>query len=323
MQNHADFVTESKLASTLAGVAIFSALTTFALRFIMGNIEPSGFGDAMRALCDESTADGPPLYKHAYTGIKFLDDMVCGPTAYFHFAGPPDPVPSFHYFIWTDAALILLPMIEAKRTGAPFPARWPLVWWQVYQLVTMGVGKQVFWVLFIVAQYFGSSSSQTKSVISGLDAEIVAVSFVLGSVLPTVAFVCFPSISTNAFWQPFPTWIGIVQVAYGGLRRAVFGRESVYGKGLLRAVGAIALLPSIYAHWTYLFPILSSEGKLSPMKAAAEDLLKWDLVFAFVGDLLGAFWQRESSWQAVAPILASVVIGPGAALAGVCIWHTL
>lgn len=296
--------------------------------YVFAEVNSPGLEPLFGDVCRGESLPGAQPYRITYTGFKGLDDLICGPTGFFEIGLNPHSLPSILYFTWTHASTVLIPMVEAKRPGALFPLTFPLVWWQVYQFLSMGATMPWYFLFFVVSQFiqsFWKKGRDGSGRISGIDAESIVVAFVIGDILPFIGMFCFDSVWLTGMWQLFPLIMGVVQTAYIPLRKAVSSRRGDYGLKLLEGFNYSVFVVSAIGHWAYIFPLLKPFTKSLTTREAVEYLLKWDIIFGYGANLLGSMWFAESFQDVVGlglwNIIGTLAVGPGAVLAATSIWR--
>jgi hypothetical protein len=178
-----------------------------------------------------------------------------------------------------------------------------------------------------------------------LNADALSIMFGLfvGFFIPSIAMLMtLTDPYITAIWQAFPLWVGIAQQFHLTLvRRRSSHTGAQSGYALTQLTYAISFVVSAVAHAVVFYPRLNTSNLAEtdwvslrhlyvpgpPLRKLnrSMEFLQWDMWLAFGSSMLAALWFGRSLMQvvllAVWQIVASVVLGPGAALAAIYMWR--
>lgn len=323
------FISNSRFAiERVLPLIALPPLTALALKYIWSTLTETQYGASVAGQC----IAGAP-YKLSYTGHAGVDDQLCILVAFFSHSLQPRSFPFTAHFALNIAPIAAFPFIEAARTGRPFllNALFTTVMWIACQLFTGGVTLPLYWALFVAA-----GALRPGKVAAGY-AQGTVFGFLVGFLLPTLAMLKYNDPYLTAFWQPFPVWVLLAQRAFvllspstatvKGSKRTVQGLYTFIF--LISAAGHVAhvwpLLGDMDALRKFFIPFVATPGQAIQDDEAAMNFLQWDGVFIFGSSILSSLWFARDSGEvlllAIWNAAASVLLGPGAALAVVYAWR--
>lgn len=293
----------------------------------------TGLGDVVALQCPTvlTSLDATP-YRLPYTGLGALDITLCNLVAFFQNGLQPEPLPALGYTLVSLAELIYFPLVEASRTK---PKSWllnPIIAFTAFQLLTVGACIPWYWLLFLWEG--GHRVRGVNATISQVDAEAITAGFAVGAVLPTLAMYYSQNSYATAVWQAFPLWVWLIQKAYTRVRGRVEGGS---GYRTVQVVHALIFVSSTWVHWNMVFPGVGDWQSLKNMFTpshvrlengvllATTEFLKLDIGVGVEATLVATFWLADNFYEILLliawHILAGIVGGPGAVLAGIGIWR--
>ncbi|KAJ7063512.1 hypothetical protein C8F01DRAFT_984957 [Mycena amicta] len=292
-------------------VIIFPLLSALALKQTAGNAVASGLLSHIEKQC-------PPT-----------DSPLCAVVAFFHLAFTPEVRPLLHYFLSTALPLLAIPSLEAARPGRRALLALPIIYGLCMQLFTAGVVLPLYWLVFILT---GAHKRRPPSAISSRYAQAILFGLFVGVAVPSACLITLQKEKVTAFWQLFPLWQFLAQKAH-----LLFRPPGAHQSGFtwVQTLYVAAFIVASFTHINAIFvgkndlnavfvPSIAPRVGASPTLHVL-DLLQWDIAFAFGSTLLGTVWfartRRDVGYIVLWNILASIVVGPGAAVAAVALWR--
>ena len=141
----------------------------------------------------------------------------------------------------------------------------------------------------------------------------------------------------TAAWQFFPAWMWVAQAAHLFIRPSSHYNTSGYWT--VQATFIFTFITSAISHiaavWAikdlallrnlYVPPIVPPDPATTNLQLAAHVFFRWDAVFTMGPSLLGTLWFARNAKQVVLitlwNVIATVVVGPDAAVSGVLLWR--
>ncbi|KAJ7168332.1 hypothetical protein C8R43DRAFT_1060642 [Mycena crocata] len=323
------------LTNYVLPLLLFPALSLFAFRATFGHLLASGLRSTLIQQCPPiATSLQEAPYRLEYTGVPAVDKRLCGLVALFHLALTDEVSPFLNYFMGTALPLLALMALESFRKGRHSLLAFPVVFGLVSQLITVGVTLPIYWLIFIVTGSAQRRAVKGRTEISQPHVEGVILGLTIGAAIPSVCLSALRNPVVSAFWQGFPLWQYLVTSGHMLFRRVSPNANSGYS--WLRAfyIGVFALCAGTHIGSVAARNIEGVKAlllpSLVPLTSAApnfqvRDFLQWDAVFSFGSTLLATLWFAEDFRQLFNLLLwntiASIVVGPGAAIAAVALWR--
>ena len=234
---------------------------------------------------------------------------------------------------------VALTFVEAARSGRSTLLAFPLIAGLFYQIQSAGLVFPLFWLALIL-----SGHARLDHVAARIDrarAEATLFAVLAGYALPTALMLILQDPMVTAAWYLLPAWMWIAQAAYIFVRPSS-SSSSRYNTSGYRAVqttfiftfitSAISHISVIWAvkdvtllRGLYVPPIVPVDPATTDLKLAVRVTLQWDNVFTLGSSLLGTLWFARNAKQTVLialwNVVATVVVGPGAAVSGVLLWR--
>lgn len=273
----------------------------------------------------------------SYTGLNPIDTILCYLVAFFHsILASSTPSSFLTYFLGTGGPLILLPIVEAHRTGQNRLLAYPLIWLLGSQSVTMATISTVYCLAFLLSGGVATGRKSSLCLITQADAEAIVFGIVAGAVIPTTAMLVLNDPYVTAIWQPYPVYVSVARFLHLQFRPASQYSQSGYKTIQALFIGCFIISSSI--HISIVWPMMNDYDTLTaffiPSVSAPEpsidltlqafDLLKWDFVLSFVSVAVCSLWFASNIKQFMAIIAwyigAIPTIGFGAAVMGLAIW---
>jgi hypothetical protein len=313
-------------------ILVFISLAYGAHHFLFGHINKSGGGLLLAAQCPPN----PGPYNMRYTGLGPIDDFLCLLVAFFQTNLDSDTVPFSADFLASLAAPVALTFIEPSRSRRSTALTFPLVLGVLYQTKGGGIGFPLFWLALIF-----SGHNRLEPVAARIDqakAEATLFALLAGYALPSALLITLQDPIVTAAWQFFPLWMWGAKAGHLFIRPSSRHNTSGYWTVqatfiftfAMSAISHIAALsvtaddPAFLAH-LYVPPISPPDPATITLQLATHVFLQWDAVFTMGSSLLGTVWFANNAKQAVLialwDVIASVIVGPGAAVSAVLIWR--
>jgi len=142
----------------------------------------------------------------------------------------------------------------------------------------------------------------------------------------------------TALWQFFPLWMWAAKAGHLFFRPS--SRYNTSGYWTVQATFIFTFIMSAISHiaalwvsrgspellkYLYVPPISPPDPATTTLHLATHVFFQWDAIFIFVSSLLGTLWfacnAKQVALIALWDVIASVVVGPGAAVSGVLLWR--
>ncbi|KAF9072987.1 hypothetical protein BDP27DRAFT_1417750 [Rhodocollybia butyracea] len=323
----------SKVFNVVALVT-FSALAVQAFNYIIGHAQASGLYDKLGAHC-HANVDGLISYRLPYTGIAAIDEILCNIVAFFHVSFEPEVKPALAYLLISAIPIVSHPFFEAHRPSSPFVLGYPVIITQLMQILSFGASFSVYWMVFILSGA-AQTRSGPKSTITKAQAQAVLFGVLLGMILLSGCLFAFQDPFVTAIWQISPIVVATASfVQYTATPTTE--RQTDSGYPLIRGFYLASFLLISSVHITMLTTKNPEELKAlflpsvdilpSSTSAALQALnvLQWDGVFGLGASVLATLWFGQNVTEVLAllvcNVLASPLVGPGAAFAASALWR--
>jgi hypothetical protein len=311
---------------------VFTSLAYWGHYFLSDHFDMSGGVELMTAQCPPN----PGPYNVRYLGVGPVDAFLCFLVTFFQTNIDSDTVPFSIDFVSSFAALVALTFIEPIRSGYSTALGFPVISVLFYHLKGGGVGLPLFWLVLIL-----SGHNCLKPVAARIDqakAEATLFAVLAGFALPTaLMFILQDPIVTAAF-QFFPVWMWVAKAGHLFFRPS--SRYNTSGYWTVQATFIVTFVMSAISHiaalWVtsddpvflkhlYVPPISTPDPATITIQLATHVFLQWDAVFTMGSSLLGMLWfaenAKEAAWILLWNVIATVIVGPGAAVSSVLIWR--
>jgi len=241
------------------------------------------------------------------------------------------------YFLGNGGPFVILPIVEAYRTGQNRLLAYPLIWGLGSQIFTMAATSTVYCFVFILLGGVERGRKSNLRLITQADAEAIVFGVIAGAVIPTAAMLVSQDPYVTAIWQIYPVYIYIAHFLHLQIRPVSRYSQSGYRTIQALFIGCFIISSSI--HISIVWPMITdfdtlreffipSVSMLDPstdLTLQVFDVLKWDFAFSFITVAVTSLWFASSLKQLMAIIAwytgAIPTIGLGAAVMGVAIWR--
>ena len=241
------------------------------------------------------------------------------------------------YFLGNGGPFVILPIVEAYRTGQNRLLAYPLIWGLGSQLFTMGVTSTVYCFVFLLLGGVERGRKSDIRLITQADAEAIVFGIIAGAVIPTAAMLVLQDPYVTAIWQPYPVYVSIAHFLHLQIRPA--SQYSQSGHRTIQALFIGCFIVSSSIHISIVWPMINdyetlrelfipSVSMLDPstdLTLQVFDFMKWDFTFSFVSMAITSLWFASNLKQFMAIIAwyigAIPTIGFGAAVIGVAVWR--
>ncbi|KAH7889937.1 hypothetical protein F5I97DRAFT_2071981 [Phlebopus sp. FC_14] len=322
----------------LAPFLIFPALSFAAVKLLFGQIlYLSGLEEKLNEICDESISPDPHPLRLEYTGLLDVDRLLCGVVTFFHALMDPVYRPLIAEVATFLAAVSIIPFVEAAREKRSFFLRMPAAVGILFQIMSLAVIMPIYSLVFIVTGAAGRTARSSDGArINQANAEALLFAFSVGYVIPTVCMILFEDPIVTAIWQIFPLMMEVAQFAHRVIRPPSRYIESGYRT--VQATFIFIFVASAVIHAVYVWPLLRDVQALekmfvpslhgpatSSLVGGVVAFIKWDMIIGGGSTVLSTLWMANSVTHLISIILwhstATVLLGPGAAIAGVLLWR--
>lgn len=243
------------------------------------------------------------------------------------------------YFLGTGGLFVILPFVEAYRIGQHRLLAYPLIWSLGSQIVPLAAISTVYCFTFLLLGGVERGRKNSLHLITQADAEAIVFGIIAGAVIPTAAMLVLKDPYVTAIWQLYPVYVSIANFLHLRIRPASQYSQSGFKTIQALFVGCFIISSSI--HVSVVWPMINDYDSLvaffipsvsmfvfdpsTDLALQIFDLLKWDFAFSFVSVVITSLWFASNLKQFTAIIAwyisAIPVIGFGAAVTGVAIWH--
>jgi len=300
---------------------------------LFGHINKSGGGALLAAQCPPN----PGPYNTRYVGVGPIDDFLCVLVAFFQTnLEEPTTLPFSGDFLASLAAPAVLTFVEASRSGRSVALSFPLALGALYQTAGGGVGFSLFWLALILSGHHRLERGAAK--VDRAKAEAALFAVLAGYALPSALLYALKNPTVTALWQFFPLWMWAAKAGYLLYHPTL--RYHASGYSVVQATFISTFIMSAISHiaalrvaagdlellkYLYVPPISPPDPATTTLHLATHVFFQWDAIFTFGSSLLGTLWFGSNTKQvaliALWDVVASVVVGPGAAVSGVLIWR--
>ncbi len=270
-----------------------------------------------------------------YVGLGPIDSMLCILVAFFQSSFDPTTFPFSADFIASWSAPVALTFVEAARSGRSTVLALPVLMGLFYQNISSGITFPLFWLALILSGH--TRLDRVSARIDQAKAEAVLFAVLAGFALPSALMFVFQDPILTAAWQFFPLWMWVAQAAFIFIRPSSHHYTSGYWTVqttfiltfIISAVSHIAVILSTkeleLLRNLYVPPIVPPDPATTTLPLATHVTLQWDAVFTLGSGLLGTLWFAHNAKQATLialwNVIATIVVGPGAAVSGVLFWR--
>ena len=304
----------------------------FAARhFLIGFLVKSGGAALLNGQCPPN----PGPYSVRYVGLGPIDDLLCILVAFFQSSFDPTTFPFAADFAASWATPVALTFVEAARSGRSPLLAFPAIVGVIYQLQGAGFTFPLFWLALILSGH--TRLNRVAARIDQAKAEAALFAVLAGFALPTALMLILQDSVVTAAWQFFPAWMSVAQATHLFIRPS--SRFNTSGYWTVQAIYVFTFIASAISHiaaiWAikdlallrdlYVPPIVPPDPATTKLQLATHVFFQWDAVFTMGSSLLGTFWFARNAKQVVLialwNVIATVVVGPGAAVSGVLLWR--
>ena len=205
----------------------------------------------------------------------------------------------------------------------------------IYQLQGAGFTFPLFWLALIL-----SGHTRLDHVAGRIDqarAEATLFAVLAGFALPTALMLILQDPVVTAAWQFFPAWMWVAKSVHLLIRPS--SRYNTSGYWTVQATFIFTFIASAISHiaailavndlallWDlYVPPIVPPDPATTNLQLATHVFFQWDAVFTMGPSLLGTLWFARNAKQVVLialwNVIATAIVGPGAAVSGVLLWR--
>jgi hypothetical protein len=274
-------------------------------------------------------------YRIRYVGVGPIDDILCFLVTFFQSSFDPATFPFAADFAASWATPVALTFVEAARSGRSSLLAFPVTVGLFYQIQSAGFTFPLFWLALILSGH--TRLDRVAARIDQARAEATLFAVLAGYALPTALVSILQDPMVTAAWQFFPVWMWVAQTAHLFIRPSpryntsgywtvqatfisTFVASAISHIAAIRAIKDLALLRDLYVP-----PIVALDPTTTSLQLATHVFFQWDAVFTMGSSLLGTLWFARNTKQTVLialwNVIASVVVGPGAAVSGVLLWR--
>jgi len=271
-----------------------------------------------------------------YIGVGPIDDFLCILVAFFQTNIGSTTFPFSADFLASFATPAALSFIEATRSGRSIVLAFPVTLGALYQVKSGGVIFPLFWLALILSGH--DRLDRVTARIDQANAEAALFAVLAGFALPSAFMYFSQDIVVTVLWQFFPLWMRLAQAAHLSIRPSsryhTSGYWTVQSTYIFTFItSAIFHIVALWGAWgdlallrhLYVPRILPPDPATTNLQMATHVFFQWDAVFSMGSCLLGTLWFAGNAKQvpliALWNVIASIVVGPGAAVSGVLLWR--
>jgi hypothetical protein len=310
---------------------LFTPLAFAGRHFLIGFLVKSGGA----ALLTDQCPPNPGPYSVRYVGLGPVDGLLCILVAFFQSSFDPTTFPFSADFAASWTASVALTFVEAARSGRSSLLAFPAVLGLIYQTQGAGFTFPLFWLALILSGH--TRLNRIAARIDQARAEAALFAVLAGFALPTALMLILQDPVVTAVWQFFPAWMWVAQATHLFIRPS--SRYNTSGYWTVQATFIFTFIVSAISHIAailtikdlavlrdlYVPPIVPSDPATTNLQLASHVFFQWDAVFTMGSSLLGTLWFARNAKQVVLitlwNVVATVVVGPGAAVSGVLLWR--
>jgi hypothetical protein len=314
---------------------LFISLSYGASHFLFGHINASGGGALLAAQCPPN----PGPYNARYVGVGPIDDFLCILVAFFQTnLEEPSTLPFTGDFLSSFATPVALTFIEPSRAGRSLALASPLALGVLYQIRGGGFCFPIFWLAFILSGHHRLKRGAAAARIDQAKAEATLFAVLIGYALLSALLFTMQDPMVTALWQFFPLWMWAAKAGHLFFRPS--WRYNTSGYLTVQATFIFTFVMSAISHiaalwvtrgspellkYLYVPPISPPDPATTTLHLATHVFFQWDAIFTLGSSLLGTLWfacnVKQVALIALWNLVASVVVGPGAAVSGVLLWR--
>ena len=270
-----------------------------------------------------------------YTGLGPVDGILCVLVTFFQTNMASETLPFTADFLASLSSFVALTFVESARSGRSILLAFPASLGLFYQTQGAGVLSPLFWLALILSGHSRLSSATAR--IDQANAEATLFAVLIGYVVPSVLLVTMHDPIVTALWNFFPFCMWLAKTGHLFIRPS--SRFHTSGYWTVQATFIFTFISSAISHvsvvWPamdnlaflkslYIPPISPPDAKTS-LQLVIHVFLQWDYIFTMGSCLIGTLWLasnvRQAASVAMWNIIATAVVGPGAALSGVLLWR--
>lgn len=271
-----------------------------------------------------------------YTGLGPPDSILCILVTFFQSNMGSEYLPFSADFLASLSTFVALTFVESTRSGRSLILAFPATMGLFYQTQGAGFVFPLFWLAFILSGHTRMSPAAAR--IDQAKAEATLFAVLIGFAVPTALLVTLQDPIVTALWNFFPFWMWLAQSGHLFIRPS--SRFHTSGYWTVQATFIFTFITSTISHvaviWPakdnlvllrslYVPPISPPDPANISLQLASHVFLQWDYVFTMGSGLIGTLWLasnvRQAASLALWNVIATMVIGPGAAMSGVLLWR--
>ncbi|KAE9407114.1 hypothetical protein BT96DRAFT_914971 [Gymnopus androsaceus JB14] len=304
--------------SNAIALAVFPSLVALACHFIFGHAAESLLLPKLKAQCPQISLGEETPYRLPYTGAQSIDEALCGIVAFFHASFGPQVAPFLTYFLLSCAPILAHVYFESYRPNRPFTLAFPLVFALAMQLLSFGATFSVYWLVFVVSGAAQSPSLGRQTMVTKAHAQSTLFGIFIGMIILTGCMMVLQDPYITAIWQAFPVAVSVASFFHLLVRPASQHPDS--GFEIIRGFYLASFIIISSLHLSFI-----TSKSMDELKALLSISFKWDAVFGLLASLLGTVWFGRNLKQILGllawNLLATPLVGPGAAFAGAVLWR--
>lgn len=271
-----------------------------------------------------------------YTGLGPPDSIICILVAFFQSNMDSEYLPFSADFLASWSSLVALTFVESTRSGRSTILAFPATMGLFYQTQGAGFVFPLFWLALILSGHTRMSPAAAR--IDQANAEAALFAVLIGFAVPSVIFLTLQDPVVTALWNFFPFWMWLAQTGHLFFRPS--SRFHTSGYWTVQATFIFTFISSAISHvsviWPakdnlvllrslYVPPISPPDPATTSLQLATHVFLQWDYIFTMGSGLIGSLWLasnvRQAASVALWNVIATMVVGPGAAMSGVLLWR--
>lgn len=319
-------------SSGILPMIMFAALAYGARHFLMGHFTKSGGVTLLKGQCPPN----PGPYNMRYTGLGPVDSFICALVSFFQSNMDSETFPFSADFLVSLSPFVAMTFVESTRSGRSTVLAFPATMGLFYQIQGAGAIFPLYWLALILSGNTHMSPAAAR--IDQANAEATLFAVLIGFAVPSVLLLTLQDPMVTALWNFFPFAMWLAQIGHLCIRPS--SRFNTSGYWTVQATYIFTFIFSAISHvaviWPardnlvflkslYVPPIYPLDPTKTSLQLATHVFLQWDYTFTMATGLIGSLWFtsniRQATSVALWNIIATMIVGPGAAMSGILIWR--
>jgi hypothetical protein len=271
-----------------------------------------------------------------YTGLAPVDRFFCAVVTFYLSNMDSETFPFSADFLISLSPFVALTFVESTRSGRSTILAFPATLGLFYQTQGAGVVFPFYWLALILSGTTRMSPAAAR--IDQAKAEATLFAVFIGFAVPSVLLLTLQDPMVTALWNLFPFGMWLAQIGHLFIRPS--SRFNTSGYWTVQATYIFTFIFSAISHVAFIWPakddlvflkslyvppISPPDPTKTSLQLATHVFLQWDYTFTMATGLIGSLWFTSNIRQATSVtlwnIIATMILGPGAAMSGILIWR--